>query len=67
MGGGFLVVEDTCVDIEEMRVFDYWPRGPLRAVDGWLASPLGHGFVRRDDLELYGLTCHPGGLLQRLG
>jgi cephalosporin hydroxylase len=65
--GGFLVVEDTCVDVEEMRVFDYWPRGSLAAIDEWLASADGEEFVRRDDLELYGMTCHPGGFLQRRG
>jgi cephalosporin hydroxylase len=62
--GGFLVVEDGCVDIESMRLDNSWPRGVLPAVADWLADPAGHTFVSRRDLELYGLTCHPGGLLQ---
>jgi cephalosporin hydroxylase len=63
--GGFFVVEDGCVDLDDMRYEADWPRGVLAAVDSWLASPQGVGFVRRRDLELYGLTCHPGGFLQR--
>jgi cephalosporin hydroxylase len=63
--GGFFVVEDTCVDVEPMRLLDTWPRGPISAIDEWLATPQGAEFVRRDDLELYGITCHPGGYLQR--
>jgi len=65
--GGFFIVEDTCGDVEEMRVYDWWPRGSLAAIDEWLASPEGADFTRRDDLELYGVTCHPGGFLQRRG
>jgi cephalosporin hydroxylase len=63
--GGFMVVEDGCVDIEPMRLNADWPRGVLPAVADWLAGPLGRDFVPRRDLELYGVTCHPGGLLQR--
>lgn len=63
--GGFFVVEDGCVDIEELRIDSTWPRGVLPAVDSWLESD-GGDFVQRRDLELYGLTCHPGGYLQRL-
>jgi cephalosporin hydroxylase len=63
--GGFMVVEDGCVDIESMRLNADWPRGVLPAVADWLAGPLGRDFVARRDLELYGVTCHPGGLLQR--
>jgi cephalosporin hydroxylase len=33
----------------------------------WLADDeLGRMFRRRPDLQPYGLTCHPGGLLQRI-
>jgi len=65
--GGFYVVEDTCVDIEPLRVRDDWPRGSSIALDDWLAhDALGRRFRRRVDLQPYGLTCHPGGLLQRL-
>ena len=63
--GGYLVVEDGCVDVEEMRLDDSWPRGVLPAVADWLASPEGKRFRVRRDLELYGMSCHPGGFLQR--
>jgi cephalosporin hydroxylase len=63
--GGFFVVEDGCVDIEEMRLEPDWPRGVQRAVGEWLGSAAGSDFVQRRDLEIYGITCHPGGFLQR--
>lgn len=63
--GGFFVVEDGCVDIDSMRLEESWPRGVLPALTDWLASPAGLDFVVRRDLELYGVTCHPSGLLQR--
>jgi cephalosporin hydroxylase len=62
---GFLVVEDGCVDVDEMRLSPDWPRGVLPALTDWLATPEGSGFRQRRDLELYGITCHPGGYLQR--
>lgn len=65
--GGYYVVEDTCVDIETLRVNEEWPRGCGVALEEWLANdPLGRRFRRRPDLQPYGLTCHPGGLVQRL-
>jgi cephalosporin hydroxylase len=63
--GGFFVVEDGCVDVEEMRARPDWPRGVLPAIADWLRSTPGESFVQRRDLELYGLTCHPQGFLQR--
>jgi cephalosporin hydroxylase len=63
--GGFFMVEDGCVDIAAMRLDECWPRGVLPAIKSWLATPEGGGFIIRRDLELYGMTCHPGGLLQR--
>jgi cephalosporin hydroxylase len=63
--GGFFVVEDGCVDIEEMRVSSDWPRGVLPAVKDWLRTPAGEEFRTRSDLEVYGITCHPQGYLQR--
>ena len=63
--GGFFVVEDGCVDVEEMRPDDYWPRGVLPAVRDWLRTPEGEDFTVRRDLELYGFSCHPEGFLQR--
>jgi cephalosporin hydroxylase len=63
--GGFLVVEDGCVDVEAMRADPDWPRGVLPAVADWLASVAGDEFVVRRDLEIYGISCHPQGFLQR--
>lgn len=64
--GGFFVVEDGCVDVEELRLPDAgWPRGVLPALERWLATPAGAQFEVRPDLQLYGITCHPGGFLRR--
>ncbi|HYV14739.1 MAG TPA: CmcI family methyltransferase [Conexibacter sp.] len=65
--GGFFVVEDGCVDVEWMRVKDDWPVGVLPALASWLASDQGSDFRVRRDLELYGISCHPSGFLQRVG
>ena len=65
--GGYYVVEDTYVDIEPLRVNEAGFRGAGIAVAEWLAGdPLGRQFRRRPDLQPYGLTCHPGGILQRV-
>jgi cephalosporin hydroxylase len=64
--GGYLVVEDGCVDDERLR-FDDWPRGVLPALRDWLQTPAGADFEVRRELELYGVTCHPSGFLQRTG
>lgn len=64
--GGYFVVEDGCVDIEEKRVTEQWPRGVLPALIDWLASGRGSEFTQRRDLERYGLSCHPQGFLQRV-
>jgi hypothetical protein len=37
----------------------------LPALDAWLATSEGGEFEQRRDLELYGITCHPRGFLQR--
>lgn len=64
---GYYMVEDTCVDYEPLRLAAEWPRGCGTAVAQWLAEdPLGRRFERRSDLQAYGLTCHPGGLLRRM-
>jgi cephalosporin hydroxylase len=63
--GGFFVVEDGCVDIEELRAYPIWPRGVLPAIRDWLDTPQGAEFRMRRDLELYGVTSHPQGFLQR--
>jgi cephalosporin hydroxylase len=64
--GGWFVVEDGCVDVEPMRLDPSWPRGVIPAIADWLATSEGSRFRVRRDLELYGLTCHPGGFLQRV-
>jgi cephalosporin hydroxylase len=64
--GGMFVVEDGCVDVEEMRVDPDWPRGVLPAVREWLATEQGANFRQRRDMELYGITCHPEGFLERV-
>lgn len=64
--GGFFIVEDGCVDDEQLR-FDDWPRGVLPALNDWLDTPAGADFRVRRDLELYGVTCNPSGFLQRNG
>jgi cephalosporin hydroxylase len=64
--GGYFVVEDGCVDVEELRPpGEDWPRGVLPALERWLSTPEGSEFELRRDLEVYGLTCHPRGFLQR--
>jgi cephalosporin hydroxylase len=63
--GGFFIVEDSYVDIEQMRRHANQPRGVLPAVADWLATSAGQQFTTRRDLELYGLTCFPKGVLQR--
>ena len=63
---GFFVVEDGCVDCEAMRLREDWPRGVLPAVREWRKSPEGRKFKLRRDLEIYGLTAHPEGFLQRV-
>jgi cephalosporin hydroxylase len=62
--GGFMVIEDGVVDDPDLR-FDEWPRGVSPALREWLQTPAGSVFTVRRDLELYGVTCHPRGFLQR--
>lgn len=63
---GFFVVEDGSVDYEQMRLREDWPRGVLPAVRDWLETAEGRKFRVRRDLELYGITAHPEGFLQRV-
>jgi cephalosporin hydroxylase len=65
--GGYFVVEDGCVDVEEMRLSSDWPRGVLPALHDWLQTPEARGFRVHRELELYGISCHPEGFLQRQG
>ena len=64
--GGFFVVEDGSVDVDAMRMASDWPRGVLPAVRDWLLTDEGSRFVVRDELELYGISCHPQGFIQRV-
>ena len=63
--GGFFVDEDGCVDVRGMRADRKWPHGVLPALREWLGTPGGGSFTVRRDLELYGISCHPQGYLQR--
>jgi cephalosporin hydroxylase len=63
---GFFVVEDGSVDIEELRIHPRSPRGVLPAINDWLDHE-GTDFTVRSDMQLYGVTAHPGGFLQRTG
>ncbi|MEJ7786028.1 MAG: CmcI family methyltransferase [Solirubrobacteraceae bacterium] len=63
--GGSFVVEDGCVDDDALRISPDWPRGVRPAIDNWLETSDGRAFEARRDLELYGVTCHPSGFLQR--
>jgi cephalosporin hydroxylase len=62
---GFFVIEDGCVDVDAMRIHQHWPRGVLPALHDWLPTEEGSAFTVRRDLELYGISCHPQGFLQR--
>jgi cephalosporin hydroxylase len=64
--GSFFVVEDGCVDVEEMRLTPDWPRGVLPALRQWMNAPGSDRFVVRRDLERYGISCHPEGFLARI-
>jgi cephalosporin hydroxylase len=69
--GGYFVVEDGYVDVPEMVPGEDlgWgeaPKGVLPALDDWLRTREGKRFEVRRDLELYGLTSHPRGFLQRV-
>jgi hypothetical protein len=63
--GGFFVVEGGCVDIEHLRITPEWPPGVLPALEDWLTTQQGRVLSVRLDLELYGVSCHPNGFLQR--
>jgi cephalosporin hydroxylase len=65
-GDSCMVVEDAAVDDDALRL-DEWPRGVRPAIDAWLRTGEGRDFTIRRDLELYGVTSNPGGILQRQG
>jgi cephalosporin hydroxylase len=63
--GGWFVVEDGYVDIDERRYLPELPRGVLPALDDWLHTNDGRCFEVRRDMEIYGLSSHPRGFLCR--
>jgi cephalosporin hydroxylase len=65
--GGFFVVEDGAVDVEEMRPprWEHRPRGVIPALHDWLERE-GKDFRIRRDLELYGLSSNVEGYLERV-
>lgn len=61
--GEWLVVEDTCVDIEALREMPSWPRGALSATDDFLAN--NDALERTSFNHIYEITCHPYGFLRK--
>ena len=59
--GEWFIVEDTCVDIEELRETEDWPRGALKASEDFLMS--NQNFSRSELNHAYEITCHPFGFL----
>jgi len=58
--GGYLVIEDGVVDIDELRINEDWPRGVQKAIADWLPS---HPRFTQT-ASPYVVTCHPGGFLR---
>jgi cephalosporin hydroxylase len=62
--GEWFIVEDTCVDIAELRESPEWPTGVLIAVNEFLeANP---SFERSAINHKYTITCHPYGFLRKI-
>jgi len=61
--GEWFIVEDTCVDIDELRECSSWPRGALVATNEFLDNH--DDFERTNFNHLYGITCHPYGFLRK--
>jgi cephalosporin hydroxylase len=59
----WFIVEDTCVDIEELREIHEWPRGALAATDDFLRN--NSDFERTTFNHAYEITCHPFGFIQK--
>jgi cephalosporin hydroxylase len=62
---GYFVVEDGIVDIPQLSPPGL-SGGVVPAILDWLTTDQGRHFHTRRDLELYGITCHPHGWLQRI-
>jgi cephalosporin hydroxylase len=63
--GGFFIVEDGYVDIDDRRPPGDIPRGVLPAVRDWLKTREGRRFDVDQDMEMYGISSHPHGFLRR--
>lgn len=64
--GGWFVVEDGVVDDPNLKLnFDHEGGGVQPAIAEWLTTEEGSAFDQRRDLEIYGMTCHPHGYMQR--
>ena len=61
--GEWFVVEDTCVDIDELRECSSWPRGALVATNEFLEDH--DDFERTNFNHTYSITCHPYGFLRK--
>lgn len=65
--GGFFVVEDGVVDIAAvLPPGQSGAIGVLPAVRAWLGTTAGRKFQARPDLDPYGLSNSPGGVLERV-
>lgn len=62
--GGWFIVEDGIVDIEELRQYIDSPRGVIQALNEFMQTEIGKKFTRLR-LAPYGITANPGGWLQR--
>jgi hypothetical protein len=62
--GGWFIVEDGIIDIEELRHNPATPRGVIPALDAFMLTDIGKKFSRHR-LAPYGITSNPGGWLQR--
>ena len=61
--GEWFVVEDTCVDIDQLRGSLSWPRGALAATNDFLE--IHQDFEQTQFNHAYEITCHPYGFLRR--
>jgi len=61
--GEWFIVEDTCVDIEELRESPDWPTGALSAVNDFIKEH--PDFEQTNFNHAYTVTCHPFGFLRK--
>jgi cephalosporin hydroxylase len=67
--GSWFVVEDANRDFPELSPTTAEDFGAqvVPAMDEWLSTPAGGEFARRRDVEMYQITSHPFGYMQRVG